>query len=417
MMRHAQTLLKEVLLFETPPALILSRYFKEHRQLGSRDRMSLSNIVYKVLREKRYFEFLIENFPSSLSKENALTLLGVQDSPEWIKRYSTPQELEWLGLVQKNADTLRVPELTKLNLPDWLADALKEQLGDEFEIAAASLQENAHLDLRVNAIKSKRTHVQKELAESGIETQFTPYSQWGLRVNKKMSLTEHPLYENGSIEIQDEGSQLLASLVGAKRNEIIVDYCAGAGGKTLALGAMMRNTGRVYAWDIVGYRLSALKPRLERSGLTNVFTAILSSGDEERVRRLYGKADRVLVDAPCSGLGTLRRAPELKWRQTLKTVSDLAQVQSLILNDACRLVKEGGFLIYATCSLLRQENEEIAHLFSVHHPEFVQIDVVELLKQQKIADYETMVNQGCLRLWPHRHQTDGFFAAVWKRVS
>jgi len=416
MFKHAGNLLKDVLLFETPPAQILSRYFRENRQLGSRDRAVLSDIVYKVLREKSYFEYVIQNHENDLSHERCLSILGGADHLDWLQRYLNADEQAWLASLPKEGEVrLNLPDHVRYNLPQWLVSALKEELGDEFEAAALSLLENAPLDLRTNVMKGKRVQIQKQLAESGVDTDATPYSPWGLRTRKRLSLNEHPLYLDGSIEIQDEGSQLLALLVGAKRNDVIVDYCAGAGGKTLAMGSMMRNTGRIYAWDIVAYRLSALKPRLERSGLSNVFTAVLSNGEEERVRRLYGKADRVLVDAPCSGLGTLRRAPELKWRQTPETIQDLAQVQTLILNDACKLVKEGGLLVYATCSLLPQENEEIAQLFSAQHPGFEMVDMLDLLNAQKVDASQLLVKNGYLRLWPHRHQTDGFFAAAWQK--
>lgn len=417
MLKHVESLLKEVLLFETPPAQLLSRYFRENRRLGSRDRTAISDIIYKVLREKAYFEYLVQKYSDGLSRERCLSILGAQGHLEWVQRYLSPEEQVWLATVQtqQTQKAMQLPDSVRYNLPEWLLETLKEQLGEEFEASALSLMENASLDLRTNVLKSKRAQIQKQLTEFGIETSLTPYSPWGLRTAKKVSLTDHPLYLDGSIEIQDEGSQLLALLVGAKRNEIIVDYCAGAGGKTLAMGSMMRNTGRIYAWDIVAYRLNALKPRLERSGLNNVFTAVLSHGEEERVRRLYGKADKVLVDAPCSGLGTLRRAPELKWRQTPETIVDLAQVQTIILNDACRLVKEGGTLIYATCSFLPQENEHVAQLFSQQHQEFEMVDMLDLLKAQKIDSAQGLVQNGYLRLWPHRHQTDGFFAAAWRR--
>ena len=183
----------------------------------------------------------------------------------------------------------------------------------------------------------------------------------------------------------------------------------------------MRNTGRLYAFDTSAHRLDALKPRLARSGLSNVHPAAIAHERDERIKRLAGKIDRVLVDAPCSGLGTLRRNPDLKWRQTLAQVEQMAETQAAILQSAARLLKPGGRLVYATCSLLVQENEAVAQAFTLANPEFTPLDVAEVLTGLKVEAAATLCSGGdsgqrYLRLWPHRHQTDGFFAAVWQRA-
>ena len=217
--------------------------------------------------------------------------------------------------------------------------------------------------------------------------------------------------------MQDEGSQLLALLTGAKRGEMVADFCAGAGGKTLALGAMMRNTGRLYAFDVSGHRLAALKPRLARSGLSNVYPVQIAHERDDRIKRLAGKIDRVLVDAPCSGLGTLRRNPDLKWRQSPAAVTEMSVRQAAILASAARLVKPGGRLVYATCSLLQQENEAVAQAFTAAHASgFRVLPAAEALRRAQVADPDTLTQGDHLRLWPHRHATDGFFAAVWERA-
>jgi len=202
---------------------------------------------------------------------------------------------------------------------------------------------------------------------------------------------------------------------------MVVDFCAGAGGKTLAIGAAMRSTGRLYAFDTSAHRLDALKPRLARSHLSNVHPAAIAHERDERVKRLAGKIDRVLVDAPCSGLGTLRRNPDLKWRQSAKAVAELTAKQTAILQSAARLVKSGGRLVYATCSVLPEENEAIAEAFSAANPGFVLQDAGELLTSLKVPDAAGLCAGGesgmrYLRLWTHRHATDGFFAAVWNRA-
>lgn len=283
-----------------------------------------------------------------------------------------------------------------------------------------SLQQPAPLDLRVNAFTDKRAEVKAELAKAAIKSEVTPFSPWGLRIDGKPALTKLDAFVRGAIEVQDEGSQLLALLLDAKRGEMVVDFCAGAGGKTLAIGATMRNTGRLYAFDTSAHRLDALKPRLARSKLSNVHPAAIAHERDDRVKRLAGKIDRVLVDAPCSGLGTLRRNPDLKWRQSAKSVEELTVKQAAILQSAARLVKSGGRLVYATCSVLPEENEAIAEAFGAANPDFVPVDAAELLQGLKVEQGDSLVAGGAdgrryLRLWPHLHATDGFFAAVWNR--
>jgi 16S rRNA (cytosine967-C5)-methyltransferase len=262
--------------------------------------------------------------------------------------------------------------------------------------------------------------VQKELATASLKAVPTPFSPWGLRIDGKPALNKLDAFVRGAVEVQDEGSQLLALLLDAKRGEMVVDFCAGAGGKTLAIGATMRNTGRLYAFDTSAHRLDALKPRLARSKLSNVHPAAIAHERDERIKRLAGKIDRVLVDAPCSGLGTLRRNPDLKWRQSPKSVAELTVKQTAILQSAARLVKPGGRLVYATCSVLPEENEAIAEAFGAANPDFTPMDAGTLLDDLKVEASAGLCAGGedgrrYLRLWPHLHATDGFFAAVWNR--
>jgi len=299
-------------------------------------------------------------------------------------------------------------------------EPLQAQVGEQFEQLAASMLEMAPLDLRANALLTKRSELQKELKQAGIQAEPTPYSPWGLRVADKPALSRLDAFVKGRVEVQDEGSQLLALLLDAKRGEMVTDFCAGAGGKTLAIGATMRSTGRLYAFDVSAHRLEALKPRLARSGLSNVHPAAIAHERDERVKRLAGKMDRVLVDAPCSGLGTLRRNPDLKWRQSPKAIEELTAKQTAILASSARMVKSGGRLVYATCSILPAENEAIAEAFAAAHPDFVPLDAGELLAGLKVEQAASLCSGGdsgslYLRLWPHLHQTDGFFAAVWQR--
>lgn len=410
-------LVKLTLQFQHPADAVVSRYFRDHRNLGPRERATLAETAYTVLRKKTLFEMLARS--GSGPKERRMAILGFHAPRNFLKAALSDQEAKWLDA----CDAFPAEELMaqhRHNLPQWMADALQAQVGDQFEALAASMLEPAPLDLRVNALNAKRDAVLKELAQAGIKAEATPYSPWGLRVQEKPALTKLPAFQEGRLEVQDEGSQLLALLLDAKRGEMVVDFCAGAGGKTLAIGAQMRNTGRLYAFDVSAHRLEALKPRLARSGLSNVHPAALAHERDERVKRLAGKIDRVLVDAPCSGLGTLRRNPDLKWRQDEKAVTELTEKQLSILTSAARMVKSGGRLVYATCSVLPEENELIAQAFQQAHPDFVPLDAGEVLDKLKVENAASLCAGGdtgsqYVRLWPHAHHTDGFFAAVWER--
>jgi 16S rRNA (cytosine967-C5)-methyltransferase len=408
-------LLRQVMTFEHPADATVSRFFREQRSLGVRERATLAETVYNVLRKKLLYEQLARS--GSGAKERRLAILGFHGPREFLLSALTDQERNWL----EQCDSVKDGDLMdrhRHNLPEWLVPPLKEQLGDQFWPLVASLSQGAPLDLRVNSFTDKRAEVKKELAKAGIKSEVTPYSPWGLRIEGKPALTKLDVFARGAIEVQDEGSQLLALLLDAKRGEMVVDFCAGAGGKTLAIGAAMRSTGRLYAFDVSAHRLDALKPRLARSKLSNVHPAAIAHERDDRVKRLAGKIDRVLVDAPCSGLGTLRRNPDLKWRQSQKGLDEMAVKQAAILQSAARLLKSGGRLVYATCSLLPQENEAIALAFSAANPDFTPLAAVDILSQLKVDGASSLCvgeSGEFLRMWPHRHGTDGFFAAIWER--
>jgi 16S rRNA (cytosine967-C5)-methyltransferase len=406
-------LLRAVLKFDAPADSVVSAFFRKHRDLGQRERHTLAETTYNVLRRRLLFQHLAQS--GSGPTERRLAILGWQGSDSFLRGALSPQEQQWLTSV-KTVDAATLPPKLRHNLPDWLAQPLQQALGEaEFDALAASLNEPAPLDLRVNLLKTRREDAQAALAAAGIEATPTPYSPWGLRVQGKPALNKLELFTRGDVEVQDEGSQLLALLLAPKRGEMVVDFCAGAGGKTLALGAAMRNSGRLYAFDVSGHRLDALKPRLARSGLSNVYPAQIAHERDERIKRLAGKIDRVLVDAPCSGLGTLRRNPGLKWRQSPQSVAELREKQQAILESAARLLKPGGRLVYATCSLLPQENEAVAEAFSAAHPDFERVPAAEALERGQVADAAQLDAGGYMRLWPHRHHSDGFFGAVWQR--
>lgn len=411
-----QDLLREVLRFDAPADAVVVAFGRRHRRLGSRERHLLAETVFALLRRRLYYEHLAQG--SDGSQERRLAILAWQGQGSDLAAALDPATAAWREQALA-VDPATLPEATRHNLPDWLAAALRRQLDreTEFTALAQSLLEPAPLDLRVNLLRGKREAALQALAADGVVASPTPWSPWGLRVHGKPSLTKTRAFQRGDIEVQDEGSQLLALLLDARRGEMVVDFCAGTGGKTLALGASMRNTGRLYAFDTSGHRLDALKPRQARSGLTQVYPVQIAHERDDRIDRLVGKIDRVLVDAPCSGLGTLRRNPDLKWRQSARDLESLGQRQQAILGAAASLLKPGGRLVYATCSLLHAENEAVAEAFEQGQGRaFGRLDAAQALGAAHVPQAAALCDGPNLRLWPHRHGTDGFFGAAWTRL-
>jgi 16S rRNA (cytosine967-C5)-methyltransferase len=407
---HTEEVLREVLRFTAPADNTLSRYFREHTRLGGRERGVIAEAVYGLLRNKSVYTSFAES--GSGTSMRRLTLLGLADAVgiDALGGLSV-EETDWLNRVM-HIDREMLPTALRTNLPQWLYEKLSARFGEEETLQLAqTLNTPAPLDLRVNSMKATREQVIADLAAAPIVCEPTPYAPLALRVLKKPALQNLPLFKSGAIEVQDEGSQVLAQLLGARRGEMVVDFCAGAGGKTLALGAIMRNTGRLYAFDVAEKRLAKLKPRLARSGLSNVHPVVIAHENDAKIKRLAGKIDRVLVDAPCSGLGTLRRNPDVKWRLKPESIIELSGKQLSILNGAARLVKPGGRLVYATCSILEEENEAIVSQFLATNSGFQLVPVKGVLEEQKIP----LQMDDYLKLLPHKHQTDGFFAAVLER--
>ncbi len=404
----AASVVEKLLAFSGPADETLSAYFRQHRNLGPKERAFVAEAAFAVLRRKRSLEAAAGGAaPAALLAAAAMRVLGL-----------SARALDGLvdaALAQRirgfRAEAL-VPA-ARADLPDWLWDRLAAEHGSEEALRIAQGMLNAApLDLRVNLTRATRDEVRARLAADGIEAAPTPYSPAGLRLAAKPPINRHALFKQGVIEVQDEGSQLLAWLLAPRRGEMVADYCAGAGGKTLALAMLMRGSGRVYAMDVSAKRLAALGPRAARAGVTSVHTLALSGESDGRAKRLAGKIDRVLVDAPCSGFGTLRRNPDLKWRHGPEAIAQLAAKQRAILAAASRLLKPGGRLVYATCSILREENEEVAGDFRASHPQFAPRPCGELLASQRIE----LDTGPYLRLWPHVQGTDGFFAAAFERA-
>jgi 16S rRNA (cytosine967-C5)-methyltransferase len=412
-------LLAQVLRFDGPADAAMSRYFRQHAKLGSRDRGLIAEAVFFALRRLASLRWMMQ--PAAPERAPRLTALVTLARQHGIGALDA-RALRNDDRAVRHALSMRLPTAPRAiqaEMPVWLYQRVAAAYDDADPLCAA-LSEGAPLDLRVNTLRAGREQVLAELRSATrqhapLAAEPTPYSPDGIRLLEKPGLTRWPLYQQGRIEVQDEGSQLIARLVAPRRGEMVVDFCAGAGGKTLALGSLMRSTGRIYAFDIHARRLAGLGPRLKRSGLSNVHPAAIASENDLRVKRLSGKIDRVLVDAPCSGSGTLRRNPDLKWRFDEAELARVNGVQRKVLRAAARLVKPGGRLVYATCSLLREENQEVVEPFVADQPQFELLPAAEILAAQGIevpglqrwAPYFVML--------PHLQGADGFFAAVLQR--
>ncbi len=407
---HALTV---VLPARAPADQQLKQFFRDNRSLGPRDRALVADTVYAALRRRRMLEHVT---PRATPREIALaTLVKVQGiGLSQIESALRGDEKSWLATL-KAQDLDALPLELRADLPDWVIERLRRTMDDAaLLVLARGLQQPAPLDLRVNSLKAPRQAVLERFEFDEINAAATPFSPLGVRLREKPALNRHPMFLDGAIEVQDEGSQVLGFLVEPRRGEMVVDFCAGAGGKTLQLGAAMSSTGRLYAFDVSDKRLANFVPRLKRSGLSNVFPQRISGENDPKVKRLRGKIDRVLVDAPCTGLGTLRRNPDLKARQSVAGLAELNAKQRSILAAAASLVKPGGRLVYGTCSLLTEENEGIVEEFLAANPEFAVVPAADVLKRQGIS----IPGQGrYLRLLPHLHDTDGFFAAVMERAA
>ncbi len=400
-----------VLPLVSPADMSLKLFFRDRPKLGHRDRGFIAETVFAVLRHRRliaYFSPKANPRAMALLAMTRFQKVSIGDLNTVLKR----DEAVWLQEL-KGKNPTNLPLGVEAELPDWVLSRLSKFMSDaEIIKLGQSMMKPAPLDLRVNSLKAKRDAVLKRFEQEGIACAPTPYSPMGIRLADKISLAKHPAFLEGFVEVQDEGSQLLGLLLDAKRGEMVADFCAGAGGKSLLIGASMASTGRLYAFDVSEKRLANLGPRLKRSGLSNVQAIRIVSENDTKIKRLAGKMDRVLVDAPCTGLGTLRRNPDLKYRQSESGLAELNIKQASILNAAAKLVITGGHLVYATCSLLREENEMIVEAFLDKHADFTLISADEVFKRQKI---ELTGMDPYLRLYPQKHGTDGFFAAVLVR--
>ncbi len=418
-MRIADHLVKLIALlskFDAPADAVISHYFRANPKLGSGDRHWIAESAYTWLRLKPRIAHLCEGGQGPVPQRWAQLSLLLVNAPQKLWALGAAEEHQWLSRVLAvKVGTL--PMEHQVCMPFWFWSRLEEQLGahDAQQFAFAML-EPAALDLRVNRIKATVAQVTDALDVAGIAWEPIAGLPDAVRLRTKPALSNLDVFREGGIEVQDAGSQWIAAVTAPRRGDMVVDFCAGAGGKTLAIGSLMRNTGRLIAVDTSQTRLSRLKPRLLRSGLTNVYPLAIDREDDVRLDRYRRKADRVLVDAPCSGMGTLRRNPDLKWRQTPADVEELTAKQASILSAAAELVKPDGRLVYATCSVLREENEAIVMAFLEANPDFRLRHWNEILAPDNRPPALTASpDQPWLRLWPQTDACDGFFVAVMQR--
>jgi 16S rRNA (cytosine967-C5)-methyltransferase len=397
---------------DAPADVALAAFFRAHPAMGQRDRAFIAEGAFAYLRRKRSLDTLVASAdPRRLAIAVAARELG--HSARDLDAALSADDRAWLAAF-KSSSRMPLPPAVAAELPDWLWDRLVDVYGETETIALArAFQAPAAIDLRVNPLKTTRSKALYALRAEGVDATAAPYAPLGIRLAGRPSLVKHPWLVDGRLEVQDEGSQLIGQLVAPRRSDMVVDFCAGAGGKTLLLGALMRSQGRLYAFDVAAKRLANLSPRLARSGLSNVHPQLIAHERDTKVKRLAGKIDRVLVDAPCTGFGTLRRNPDLKWRQTPNDLAELTAKQARILAAAATLVKRGGRIVYATCSILPEENDAIVAGFLAAHPEFLQKDASAELARAEIA----LDTGPALRLYPHRHGCDGFYAAILERAA
>ncbi len=410
-----------------PADAIAHEFFRSRRYIGSGDRRNVSERVWGVIRQRLRLEWHLAQLGAAptprllvaayLLLAEGFSLEGMRQQYPGGRFQATPLSPEEDAVLARLAGRPLVhpdmPEEARFNLPAWALPGLASRFGDALAEEAAAMETPAPLDLRANLLKGTREEAITALAAEGIAAKPTPYSPWGLRIDGRQPIAGTQAFQRGLVEVQDEGSQLIALLTDARPGQRVVDYCAGAAGKTLAIAAMMGNRGRITACDVSAARLEGAGRRLARAGVDNAERHLLVPGDKWRKRRARS-FDRVLVDAPCTGSGTWRRNPDARTRTTARDLAELRAKQAAILEDASDLVRPGGRLVYATCSLLPEEDEAQMQAFLDRHPDFAMLPVAEVWREVAPGK-EAPVEGEVMALSPARHGTDGFFTAVLVR--
>ncbi|HOL48193.1 MAG TPA: methyltransferase domain-containing protein [bacterium] len=386
----------------------LKYFFKKNHSLGSNDRKIIAEIIYEILKNKILLEYYLTKNKMTINARNIILLFCVFNKKiDNINRINANQEIK--EIIEKINNFIyeeNLPLSIKYSIPDWLISEWAEYYS-EFEIKkiCEEYHKEAALIIRTNTIKIKRDELIKKLEANGIEAKPTKISPDGIIVDKRKNLFELELFKKGYFEIQDEGSQIISYLAEARQGIKVFDACAGGGGKSLHIANLMNNKGLIYAFDINENRLKKIKPRIKRANISNIRLIF----DKKKIKRLYNKFDVILIDTPCSGTGVIRRKPDILLKLTKEKIEKLSEEQLEILDEYNPILKIGGRLIYATCSIQKKENEEVIKKFLERNKNYEIIPVNEILKRQKIS---LEFSDEFLKLLPIKHNTDGFFAAV-----
>ena len=410
---------------QRPADALANAFFRERRYIGGGDRRAISARVWRILRHWRRLEWWIARAGVAFTPRMlVLAMMALEpdgkENPQALftgERYAPlsltgPEQALYNQLRGQSITHADMPRAVRLEVPDWLLPRLERTFGDALEAELTAMEGEATLDLRVNLLKGDRDRARAALEAEGIHATDTTLSPWGLRVAGRQPITSSTAFREGLVEIQDEGSQLVVAAVGARPGMRVLDYCAGAAGKTLGMAMTMENRGHIVACDVSEPRLEGAVRRLRRAGVHNAERHLLVTGDRW-ARRRAGSFDRVLVDAPCTGTGTWRRNPDARLRLREQDLLELTAKQADIMDRAATLVRPGGRMVYATCSVLREENADQIAAFLARNPDF------SLVAPDSVHDDlpPGLSTDGQVSLTPRQHHTDGFFAAIMQRKS
>ncbi|WP_282609586.1 RsmB/NOP family class I SAM-dependent RNA methyltransferase [Pelagibius sp. Alg239-R121] len=410
-----------------PADRVVTAYTRSRRYVGSKDRREIGDLTYSALRTWLRVTWWLERTgcaeATTRARLLAVLVLAKKMTPEDLEmffdgegygpsRLTADEQSLIAALSGAGLEHPEQPAWVRDEVAPWLHGHLQARFSEDMAVEMSALQQEAEVVLRVNSLKGDRASAQNALAKDSVETHETRISPIGLRVEGRRALQASGAFRDGLIEVQDEGSQLIALLCDVQPGMAVADYCAGAGGKTLGLAANMKSRGRLVALDLDGERLRRAVPRLERAGVGAVEQRRLP--DNEWVRENAGTFDRVLVDAPCSGSGVWRRQPDARLALTPERLQEYLTAQTEVMQAAAGLVRPGGRLIYATCSLLQEEDEAQVEAFLKNNDEFTQCRISDVWASV-LPEVACPTEEAHLLLTPHKHGTDGFFVSVLER--
>lgn len=425
-------ILKDMATNHRPADRVIAYYFKQNRYIGGKDKKVISDAVYGVLRQRGFLDWALAGVgvPVKPRTRVAAWLLlverlqdlrevfnGEKHAPQKLWRTEKPL-IDIKKFVSQNKSNM--PFEARFNIPAWLEPLLQQTFPDDLAKFAGAMAEKASADVRVNTLKTTSDDLVKVLTDEGYAFDKAPFVATSVRLQEPKNLFNLKAFKDGLFEVQDSGSQLIAALSGVMPGDKTTDFCAGAGGKTLALAALMENKGILTAGDIIPPKVAEMKKRLKRAGVDNAVLHTWSSEADQWVKRHKGTQDVVLLDVPCSGSGVWRRNPDAKWNLTQADLQELCAIQARILQSASRLVKKGGRLVYATCSVLPPENRQQIEAFISERNGFKIVPMVAAWQEAAEKGRVTgtcPTDGGTLQLSPHKTETDGFFVAILERTT